>query len=122
MKRVLNKLIVYAIVFTFAVGCILPTVLAAPVTKVTPVNRVKRIIHVTSVSLNKYNISLEKGKKFKLTAHIRPDNATNKSVVWKTSNAKTAVVDGSGTVKAVSAGRAVITVKSADGGKTMVHG
>lgn len=55
------------------------------------------------------------GESVKLTAVVRPSDATNKTVVWSSSNSKVASVDRSGLVKAVSAGTAVITAKSADG-------
>ncbi|MBO4797200.1 MAG: Ig-like domain-containing protein, partial [Candidatus Methanomethylophilaceae archaeon] len=77
-------------------------------------------VHVTGVSLNKTSLELETGEQETLTAAIEPGNATNKEVAWKTSNGKVATVGSDGVVKAVSAGTAVITVTTVDGGKAAV--
>ena len=75
-------------------------------------------VPVTGVSLNKTTLSLVEGASEALTATVAPDNATNKSVSWKTSDAGVATVDNNGTVAAVKPGTATITVTTADGGKT----
>ena len=74
---------------------------------------------VTSVSLDKSNVSLEVGNGAVITsttlkANITPSNATNKTLTWSTSNSKVATVS-SGTVKAVGEGSATITVKTNNG-------
>ena len=72
---------------------------------------------VTGVSLNKSDATLYEGENISLIATIAPDNATNKNVVWKSSNTSVAtVVDG--VVTALKAGVATITVTTEDGGKT----
>ena len=73
--------------------------------------------HVTGVSLDKSSMSLEVGGTGTLAAIVAPSNASNKNVTWSTSNATVATVSN-GTVKAVAAGSATITVTTADGGKT----
>ena len=73
---------------------------------------------VSGVSLNKTSMTLTQGASEKLTASVTPSGATNKSVSWTSSNADVASVDNAGTVTARSAGTALITVKTADGGKT----
>ncbi|MBR4504267.1 MAG: leucine-rich repeat protein [Candidatus Methanomethylophilaceae archaeon] len=75
-------------------------------------------IHVTGVSLDKTKASLDVGKSLKLNATVSPDNATDKSVHWESSNDLIATVDGDGNVKAVSAGQATITVSTNDGYKS----
>ena len=72
---------------------------------------------VTGVSLNRNELTLTEGETGTLTAAITPDNATDKSVTWESSNTAVATVEN-GTVTAVSAGKAIITVTTADGGKT----
>ena len=74
-------------------------------------------VAVTGVSLDKSSISLQEGASATLTATISPDNASNKSVNWKSSDTAVATVDA-GKVTAVKAGTATITVTTADGGKT----
>jgi len=73
---------------------------------------------VTGVSLNKETTSLEAGKEEVLTAAIAPENASNKNVVWSSSDTKVATVNKDGKVRAVNEGTAVITVTTADGDYT----
>lgn len=73
----------------------------------------------TAVTLDKSNVSLEVGNgasitKATLNATITPNNATNKSLTWSTSNSKVATVS-SGTVTAIGEGEATITVKTSNG-------
>ena len=75
-------------------------------------------IAVTGVSLNKTSLSMVEGSFETLTATVSPENASNKSVSWKSSATDVATVDGSGKVTAVKAGSATVTVTTADGGKT----
>lgn len=73
-------------------------------------------VSVTGVSLDRPSAELEVGGTLTLTAAIEPANATNQNVSWSSSDVKVATVEN-GTVTAVAAGTAVITVKTADGGK-----
>ena len=66
-----------------------------------------------SVSLDKTSLSLDIGDTAQLTATMQPSNATDK-LTWTTSNAEVAAVDN-GTVTAVGAGTAVITVTTTSG-------
>ena len=75
-------------------------------------------VKVTGVKLNKTATSLLVGGNETLVATILPENATNKKVTWKSSNAAVATVDAAGKVTAVKAGEATITVTTEDGGKT----
>ena len=72
---------------------------------------------VQSVGLNKTELALEVGKTGTLEAKVEPSDATNKNVTWSSSNPEFATV-ANGTVTAVSAGEATITVTTEDGGKT----
>ena len=74
-------------------------------------------VPVESVSLTPSTLALEAGKSGTLTAAITPDNATNQAVTWTSSNTSVATVEN-GVVTAVGAGEAIITVTTADGGKT----
>lgn len=75
----------------------------------------KKIIPVSEVELNKIELTLDEGKEEELVVTVKPDNATDKSVVWESSNAAVATVDQEGLVKAVKDGTAKITVKTKDG-------
>lgn len=62
-------------------------------------------------------MTLVEGESQKLTATISPSNAENKVVIWTSSNSSVVSVKD-GLVTAIKAGKATITVKSDDGGKT----
>ena len=71
-------------------------------------------VPVTSVSLNKSELTLEPGVSETLTATVAPSNATDKTVTWSTSNSGVATVEN-GKVTAVKEGDA--TIKATAGGK-----
>lgn len=75
-------------------------------------------VSVTKVELDETSMTLLKGKTAVLTATVSPDNATNQSVSWKSSDTGVAAVSSSGKVTAKAAGTATITVTTEDGGKT----
>ena len=74
----------------------------------------KLVIPVSSISLNKTSLTLTEGENETLTATVGPDNATDKTVTWSTSDASVATVDQSGRVTAVKAGSVTITAKAGD--------
>ncbi|WP_337603678.1 Ig-like domain-containing protein [Anaerotignum lactatifermentans] len=71
-------------------------------------------VPVTGVTLDKAELTLEEGSTGTLTATVAPQNATNNTVTWSSSNPEFVTV-ANGTVTAVSAGTATITVTTADG-------
>ena len=75
-------------------------------------------IPVTSVKINATSKVIAPGATFQLAAWPQPTNAVNKAVTWSSSNTAVAKVSSTGKVTAVKAGTAMITVKTADGGKT----
>ena len=72
---------------------------------------------VTSVSLDKTEITLTIGGSAILTATVEPEDATDPSVTWSSDNEDVALVED-GSVTAVGAGSATVTVKTVDGGLT----
>ena len=70
---------------------------------------------VTSISLNKYSLTLEGGDSFTLVASVYPSDAYNKQVKWSTSDERVASVDQQGNVTATGKGKATITAMAADG-------
>ena len=69
---------------------------------------------VTGVSLSPTSATIETGKTQTLTVTVTPDNASNKSVTWTSSNTAVATVSD-GTVTAKAVGTATITATAADG-------
>lgn len=72
-------------------------------------------VHVESISLNVNEISVTED--FVLTATIYPENASNKTIIWTSSNEEVAIVDQEGNVTILSAGETIITATSEDGEK-----
>ena len=84
----------------------------------TPLSFKTKAQPVTGVSLDKTELSLEKGKTATLKAKIVPADATNKGVNWASDNDKVATVDSKGVVTAVATGTANIKVGTKDGDKS----
>lgn len=74
------------------------------------------VVPVTGVTLSGAT-SVNVGNTITLTATVAPDNATDKTVTWTSSNESVATV-ADGVVTGVAAGTATITVTTADGGFT----
>ena len=63
----------------------------------------------TSVTLNKSELTLDKGQSETLTATIEPSDADDKVITWTSSKSGVASVDSTGKVTALSKGTTVIT-------------
>ena len=70
---------------------------------------------VSNISLNKASLLLQIGQEETLSPTIVPDNATDKSVTWTSSNSNVATVNNDGKVIAKAAGKATITCTANDG-------
>lgn len=79
-------------------------------TKVTVTTKVEQI------TLNKTEGILTVGNSVTVTATVTPDNATNATVNWTSSDEKVATVDSNGKVTAVAAGNATIKATSESDG------
>lgn len=74
---------------------------------------------VLSITLNETSININPDMTFELVAQINPDNASDKTLEWKSSDETVATVDQNGVVTGVETGvgrEAVITVTSKDSG------
>lgn len=72
-------------------------------------------IPVSEIKLNYTSKTLEINDNFQLKETIKPDNATDKSVSWSSSNKSVATVSSDGLVKAMSHGKTTITCEAKDG-------
>ena len=70
---------------------------------------------VTKITLDKTKLSLDVPQTYQLTATITPSDASNKNLIWTSSNESAATVDENGLVTAVGNGTAVIKAEAADG-------
>lgn len=68
------------------------------------------IIPVSYVNISEFLLELYVGDKAQLKATVGPEDATDKTVVWSSDNAKVAIVDQTGKVTAISNGSASISV------------
>jgi uncharacterized protein YjdB len=75
-------------------------------------------VPVSSIAISDDSLTLKKGSAAVLGATVSPDNATDKSVTWTSSDPKVATVDANGKVTAVGKGTAIITVSDASGSHT----
>ncbi len=80
--------------------------------------KVKVTVPVGGVSLDRNELSLYETATALLTPTILPKNATNKKVIWSSSDTSVATVNSKGLVKAVKAGRCIITCTTKNRGKT----
>ena len=74
-------------------------------------------VNVTNITLSSESISLVEGDNETLTATVSPSNATNKKVIWTSTDGSIASVDN-GKVTALKPGKTTIKATSDDGGKT----
>lgn len=66
------------------------------------------VVAVTGVSLDKTSLSLIVGNTEQITATVKPDDATDKSVFWVSMDERIATVDQSGNVTAIGAGTTTV--------------
>lgn len=72
-------------------------------------------ILVENIILSDTEITLSEGRKFTISAIIIPEDATNKNILWSSSDMNVAIVSSNGTITAVGVGDAIITATAADG-------
>lgn len=72
------------------------------------------VIHVTSISFDKPKIKMEAETRQEIHSTVLPDNATDKTLMWKSTAPSVAAVEN-GMIEAVSAGAASIIATSSDG-------
>ena len=70
---------------------------------------------VSGITINETEAELLVGEKYQLEAQLSPDNATDKSVTWTSTNDAVAVVDENGLVTAVGSGSCMIKATANDG-------
>ena len=80
-----------------------------------PVNVVKR---ATGITIDCTEKTIDRGSEFTLTATVLPEDASDRTCTWSSSDPSVAQVSKDGTVTGKGAGTAVITATSNDGGFT----
>ncbi|MBR3815352.1 MAG: Ig-like domain-containing protein [Clostridia bacterium] len=75
---------------------------------------------VTGIRLNTASVTIARGNQKSLIANVLPTNATNREVIWDSSDETVARVSSTGVVTAVSAGNCTITATTVDGDFTAI--
>lgn len=106
-----------------AVGTATITLKAANVSKTITVTVSAVRINVTAVSVSSAdeNISIVKGRTHQLSAAVKPDNATDKTLTYSSRDTNVATVDANGLISAKTAGSATLTISAADGVSKTIH-
>ncbi len=73
------------------------------------------IVYPESVSLDRTEISMDEGTSVSLSATVLPQNASNRTVTWKSSDSSVVAVDNSGRIEAKKAGTATVTAETVNG-------
>lgn len=66
-------------------------------------------VYVEELELSAKTLEIDNGQSAKLTAYLNPENATESSVVWSSSNNNVVTVSSNGEISAKSVGEATIT-------------
>lgn len=77
-------------------------------------------IEVTEIQIQEKIEDMEIGENKKLTATITPNNATDKNIIWKSSDDSIATVDSTGEVAAKKTGVVSITATTSNGKSSMI--
>ena len=72
-------------------------------------------VKVDEILLNPSSLTVKVGSSATVVAVIKPDNATNKELIWTSSDPTIATVDNNGKVTGVKEGTVIITAKTPDG-------
>ena len=73
-----------------------------------------KTIEVNNVGLDKSEMEMVAGDSYQFTVTLKPDNASDKTLSWSSSDENVATVDNTGKVTAVSEGKVTITVKTSN--------
>ena len=74
----------------------------------------KKVIPVAAVSISRSSLNMVKGQTETLTATVSPEDATDKTVTWSSSDATIVSVDQTGKVTALQGGSATVMAKAGD--------
>lgn len=75
---------------------------------------VKSIVKIKEITISKETLDIDVGKSETVLTTITPENATNKNLIWKSSNEDIASVDENGVVTGNNVGECIVSVGSSD--------
>ena len=71
-------------------------------------------VPVTNITVDKTEITINRGNEDRIITTVTPDEATNKKLIYKSSDETVVTVDQNGNITAVGEGKATITITSED--------
>ena len=74
----------------------------------------RSVVPVTSITLDRTSLTINKGETTTLTATVTPSDATDKTVHWSSSDMSVVKVDADGTVHALKGGTATVYAKAGE--------
>lgn len=78
-------------------------------------NIVREVVSVTGMALDISTAFIIVGEQLTIPASIEPNDASDRAIIWSTSDPKIATVNSSGTVSGISQGEVIITATTQDG-------
>ena len=100
-----------------SVGQVTISATALDTGKITASYALKVLQPVTKITLSENKLQLAPGIIWPIESHVEPENASDKSIIWTSSNEDIVSVLDDGVIIAKQTGKATITASSADGGK-----
>lgn len=97
------------------------TLYGSPVKAVSVFRKITVDQPVTGLTLDGTAISIKKGSTQYLKDIIKPDNATDKRLVWASSDENIVTVDQDGKITGIESGQSIITAKTLDGSEIVVE-
>ena len=76
---------------------------------------VKNSVPIDSIKLKPNSLTMKTGSSTQIKATIKPNNATNQTLIWTSSDPSIATVNSQGVIKAIKSGTVTITAKTKDG-------
>lgn len=102
--------------FSFHIGSLLVPFLIIGLLTACEVEEEPSVVAVESVSLGTDRLLMAEGESTMLEVSILPENATDKGILWETSDASVVTVSADGVLEALAQGEAVVTATTRDGG------
>lgn len=97
------------LVTAVSAGTAIITVTCGEVSSTCEVTVTKQVIEPLQIVLNLESTKLKVGETVQLEATVLPENTTDHTIIWNSSNENVAVVSAAGLVTAITAGSAIIT-------------
>lgn len=82
---------------------------------VTDTFTINKTVEATGITLDQSEVSLTEGETAQLSATVQPEDTTDTTITWTSSNTAVATVDENGLVTALAAGEATITAATSNG-------